>query len=67
MLRPEIILIRTGFLGKTGSGGTADSRLFTSLAVVRNVDMRLVVGGMTDSRGRRMVEGRDVAMVDVLL
>lgn len=63
MLIPD----RTGFLGKVGSGRTADSRLFTLLVVGLNVDMRLIVGGATDSRGRRMVEGRDVAMVDVLL
>lgn len=61
------MLDRTGFLGKVGSGNTIDSRLFTLLAVDPNVDMRLIVGGATDSRGRRMVEGRDVAMVDVLL
>lgn len=61
------MLDRTGFLEKVGSGGTTDSRLLILLAVDPNVDIRLVVDGATDSRGRRMVEGRDVATVDVLL
>lgn len=66
VLRPEIVLDRTGFLGKVGSGGRTDSRLFTPLAAEPSVEMRFVVDGATDSRGRRTVEGRDVAMVDVL-
>jgi len=65
VLRPETVLGRAGFLGKVGSGGTTDSRRFTLLAVDPNVDMCLV-GGAADSRGRRMVEGRDVATVWVL-
>jgi hypothetical protein len=57
---------RMGFLGKVGSGGTTDSRLFTPLVFGPNADIRLVIDTATDSRGRRVVEGRDVARVDVL-
>jgi hypothetical protein len=62
VLRPGTVVDRAGFLGKVGSGGTTDSRLFTLLVVGPNVDMRLV-DGATDSRGRRVVEGREVATV----
>lgn len=53
------------FLGKVGSGGTTDSRLFILVAVDPNVDIRLVDGAV-DSRGRRTMKGRDVATVEVL-
>jgi len=45
VLRLEAVL---DFLGKVGSGGTTDSRLFTLVAVDPNVDIRLI-NGATDS------------------